>query len=124
MNQKWKSLPNGGAPITADDLAGVWLRDAGKCYLCGTEVTLMTSSFDHVIPWAEGGIHSVGNLRPCCTVCQRSKYTKSPEEHASYQKLWRICPVDGTRFRPRWADVKRGFGYYCSRSCSAKAAHR
>lgn len=126
MDQKWKSLPNPGTHITASDLAGVWLRDAGQCYLCETEVTLMQASFDHVIPWADGGPHSVANLRTCCIACQRSKYTKSPKEYANYQKLERRClePSCNVLFKPRWADYLRGYGYYHSRSCSAKAAKR
>ena len=123
INQKWRQTGNEGVKITADDLAGVWLRAAGKCQYCGIEVSLMTASFDHVVPFKNEGPSYVSNLACCCVTCQRSKHTKTPEEYATWQKLERHCRSCGTPFRPRWADYVRGYGWYHSRSCAAKASH-
>jgi len=35
----------------------------------------------------------------------------------------RICGICGNSFSARLKDIKRGYGKYCSRSCSAKAKH-
>lgn len=123
INQKWRLTGNPGVKITADDLASTWLKDSGKCRYCGIEVDLMSVSFDHVEPFLKGGWNAPGNLATCCMTCQRSKYTKTPEEHAKYQDLMRRCRTCGRGFKPRWADYIRGYGHYCSRKCAGKAAH-
>lgn len=123
INQKWRQTGNEGVKITADDLASTWLKDSGKCRYCSVGLGLMDTSFDHVVPFHKGGSNSPGNLATCCTTCQRAKYTKTPEEHAAYQALWRTCPIDRKRFKPRWADYVRGYGFYCSRKCAGKSAH-
>jgi hypothetical protein len=135
MNQAWKDARrvrpglthrggNPGVKLTAADLAQVWLDHGGRCRYCDIRVDLMMASFDHVEPLSKGGTNYVSNLATCCITCQRTKHTKSPEEHAEYQAMVRVCPIDGTRFRPRWADVVRGFGHYCSRRCSAAMSTR
>lgn len=123
INQKWRKTGNAGVTISAADLASVWLKDGGRCRYCGIGVDLMHCSFDHVVPFAEGGYNMVNNLATCCITCQRSKYTKSTSEYAEWQNLSRACKSCGNQFRPRWADYKRGYGWYCSRKCSGKAAH-
>lgn len=114
---------NAGVKIYAEDLAGIWLRAAGKCSYCGIEVDLMGASFDHEHPLSKGGYNGVGNLRLCCITCQRSKYDKNAIEYQEWRRLSRRCKTCRTVFRPRWADYKRGYGYYCSRKCSGSAAH-
>lgn len=125
LNQAWQKAGTQGVKLTASDLATVYLRDNGKCVYCGIELDLMTASFDHVLPFAKGGANTVRNLVACCITDQRTKHTKSPTEHEAYQQLERICRCGcGRRFRPRFADVQRGLGFYATRSCSAKAARR
>jgi hypothetical protein len=89
-----------------------------------SDIELMTSSFDHVTPFGRGGPNTVENLAACCMTCQRVKFTKMPEELAEYRALKRICRAAdcNVRFQPRYADYVRGFGFYHSRSCAAKAA--
>lgn len=123
LNQAWMKYGYRGVKLYAHDLAAIWLRAGGTCHYCGIEVDLMTVSFDHVEPLSKGGYHGVGNLVACCITCQRTKHTKTPEQHLEYQSTERICPVDGKRFRPRFADIQRGYGVYCSRKCSGKSAH-
>ena len=122
INQAWRLSGNPGVKITADDLASVWLRDAGKCCYCGIDVELMSVSFDHVDPLRKGGYNGVGNINTACITCQRSKYTKTSDEFAEWRKMMRRCKTCRKTFKPRWADYMRGFGFYCSRSCSGKAA--
>ena len=122
INQKWRRTGNAGVPVTAADLASIWLNDSGKCRYCGIGVDLMGCSFDHVVPFAENGVNEVGNIATACITCQRSKYTKSTSEFAEWQELERTCRGCGVQFKPRWADVKRGYGWYHSRSCSARAS--
>jgi hypothetical protein len=53
-----------------------------------------------------------------CLTDNRQKYTMSEEQYRDWLKLERVCPIDGTRFKPRAADYRRGYGFYCSRKCS------
>jgi hypothetical protein len=124
LNQAARYGSRGGFvyKLTAEHLARVWLDAGGRCRYCDIGIDLMNASFDHVVPLSKGGVNEPHNLAACCMTCQRSKYTKTPEEHAEYQAMMRTCRC-GTRFRPRWADVLRGLGHYCSRACSGKAAH-
>jgi 5-methylcytosine-specific restriction endonuclease McrA len=122
LNQAWKRSGNAGVKISAADLASLWLNEGGRCRYCDIEVDLMTVSFDHIDPLVKGGVNAVGNLAPCCMTCQRSKYTKTPEELEKWKNLTRRCLIDGKRFKPRWADYIRGYGFYCSRRCAGYAA--
>lgn len=53
--------------------AGVILRDASTCYLCGKVLALAEVTLDHVIPIARGGAHAEWNLRVACRPCNASK---------------------------------------------------
>lgn len=130
MNAKAKRLGARGR-VTAELLALIatsphdppcqWCSGAEElhCPYCGTGITLEGGSFDHVLPFDKGGSNTRVNIRFGCLTCNRAKYTKSPAEHEAYMRLSVTCPVDGTVFRPRYADWIRGLGRYCSRSCSA-----
>lgn len=98
--------------------ADIFYRWTGVCFYCGFGVDPMGVTLDHVVPFFRGGRNVPENIALSCQTCQRSKFTKTPEEYAQWLELERECPVDGTRFKPRWADFVRGFGIYCSRRCS------
>ncbi len=104
--------------ISSADLAYIYQRGEGQCIYCDIEIDPMHCSFDHVIPFDRQGLNRPDNIVACCMTCQRAKFTKSPEQLEQWQHLYLTCPVDGTIFRPRWADWIRGFGKYCSRRCS------
>jgi 5-methylcytosine-specific restriction endonuclease McrA len=104
--------------VTPGDLARVFLASEGKCAYCGIEVDWKGVSFDHVEAFAKGGRNVPANLAASCITCQRSKFTKTPDEHAEYQRLTVACEVCGKQYRPRWNDWKRGVGRTCSRKCS------
>src|SRR4051812_25581028 len=106
MNHKAKRLGTKGR-MTAEGLALI-LIDYPKCPYCGVDLDVMHCSFDHVLAFDRGGSNTRDNIVACCLTCQRAKYTKSPEQFASYVSLTIVCPVDGTVFRPRYADWIRG----------------
>jgi len=116
-NKKARTVGSPGQ-ITYVDLYRVYEKSEGACVYCGIGISPEHCSFDHVVPFINGGRNERENIVACCLTCQRGKFTKTPEEYAAWKALWRICPVDGTRFKPRWADYQRGQGKYCSRACS------
>ncbi len=49
------------------------LLAARSCYLCGIELTPANRSIDHRVAVSLGGLHTAGNLAPCCLPCNRAK---------------------------------------------------
>lgn len=117
INKKAERLGARGR-VTAESLALIALSYP-QCPYCGVDIDPMHGSFDHKVPFDKGGSNERSNILFCCMTCQRSKYTKSVDEHAEFLNFTVVCPVDGTVFKPRYADWKRGLGRYCSRSCAA-----
>ncbi len=117
INQKASRL---GQPdrITPGALARVFIASDGHCRYCGIEIDWKGVSFDHVRAFARGGANTEKNLAASCITCQRTKHTKTPEEHAENMALTVACSVCGKQYKPRWADWKRGYGKTCSRKCS------
>lgn len=104
--------------LTAVDLFEVFRASGGFCAYCGISIDPLSNSFDHVVPFNDGGDNLPSNLNACCLACQRGKFTKTESEYEQWRELRLICPVDGVEFRPRWSDYRRGYGKYCSRRCS------
>lgn len=123
MNQKAVRLARAGR-VSSVDLVVIFERDEGICVYCGFDLDPLHCSFDHVLPFDRGGLNEPGNIVACCLTCQRGKFTKSPAEFEQWRQLSLTCPIDGTVFRPRWADWTRGLGRYCSRRCSGTAGGR
>lgn len=120
MNSKARRLGRAGR-VTANDLGWLFLKAWDGCPYCGIGLSALDCSFDHVLPFDSGGENEVANLAACCLTCQRSKAKRLAHEFAEARALVGICPIDGTRFRPRYADIKRGYGVYCSLRCAGKA---
>jgi len=67
---------NGAFAVTARDYARLLHLANGLCTYCRVELTSKTIQWDHVLPIARGGCHSVGNLVPACAPCNQSKSSK------------------------------------------------
>lgn len=72
-----------GIPNEPIQLALVWERDAGMCWICSRPVDLdakfpapLSRSLDHVIPLAKGGTHTFGNVATAHLRCNISKKDK------------------------------------------------
>lgn len=104
--------------VTAETLVLIAF-DYPRCPYCGVEIDPEHGSFDHKVPFDKGGANERSNIVFCCITCNRRKFTKSVSEHEEFLAFTVTCPVDGTIFKPRYADWRRGLGRYCSRSCSA-----
>jgi hypothetical protein len=92
-----------------------------ECFYCGIELSKMEGSYDHVIPWDQGGSNDPSNIVRCCLDCQRRKFNKTPEEFERHQKLTVTCALPGcdVTYQPRYAEYMRGMARYCSRSHAA-----
>ena len=123
INQKAASLGQ-TERVSAVDLAQVFMASEGLCQYCGIDIGWLGVSFDHVVPFARGGRNVVSNLAASCITCQRTKFTKSPTEHAHWRGYKATCAGCGKAFKPRFSDYGRGYGKYCSRVCSGRAGVR
>jgi len=76
----------------------IWDKTGGICWYCGKRMQpFVDFVIDHVVPKANGGRNSYGNLVPCCDPCNRRKGAKSVEE-------FRILMT-----RPSFTPVQRQF---------------
>lgn len=73
--EKWPSRY-----VSAELRAQVLERDGHKCVACSSETDL---EIDHKTPVSKGGLSEFDNLQVLCRSCNRSKRTKSAEQHAT-----------------------------------------
>ena len=53
----------------------------GKCFVgCGTSIQINNFEAGHVIPFSNGGDNTIDNLRPICSLCNKSMGTMSIDE--------------------------------------------
>lgn len=118
FNQKARKLHVPGV-ISWEMLASM----KGSCAYCGTELRLEDGTWDHKLAFDKGGTNEITNLVRCCTTCQRTKFTKTPEEYAEHRVLLVTCkrPGCGVVFKPRWAEWKAGRARYHSHACAGAA---
>lgn len=62
---------NGAFLVTARDLTRLLNRFNHRCAYCSS--LLVAIHWDHILPLARGGSHSVGNLAPACPSCNQAK---------------------------------------------------
>jgi 5-methylcytosine-specific restriction endonuclease McrA len=56
-------------------------RDGGRCAYCGDEGSRHNKlGVDHIIPMSRGGKDAMENLVSCCSLCNREKNDRTPEE--------------------------------------------
>ncbi|MFH1754331.1 MAG: HNH endonuclease [Candidatus Latescibacterota bacterium] len=58
----------------------IYARDRFKCQYCGKRFTPQTLTYDHILPRSRGGKTEWSNIVTCCTVCNRRKGGRTPEE--------------------------------------------
>ena len=58
----------------------VLARDNSKCQYCGTTVERYKSTYDHVVPRAQGGKTIWENVVIACMDCNQKKGSKTPEQ--------------------------------------------
>ena len=56
----------------------VWMRDKGRCQYCRSRVPRHTSTFDHVVPRAQGGATRWDNIVTACFDCNQRKGNRTP----------------------------------------------
>lgn len=71
------------------------LRDHFKCQYCGQEVTLNTSTRDHVYPSSLGGDSSWSNLVTSCAHCNTTKGSKliNPMRKPHHPDYYELCEI-------------------------------
>lgn len=94
-----------------------------RCVYCGTELRLDDGTWDHVIPFDQGGTNWLTNINRCCTTCQRSKFTKTPGQYKEHTERLVRCKRPGcpNTYQPRWAEWEAGRARYCSHRCAGMA---
>lgn len=58
----------------------VLTKTAGRCHLCGGEVTEGSFVADHVLAHAAGGQHAIDNYLPAHGLCNGARWFYSPKE--------------------------------------------
>jgi len=77
-------LPTRFKPISGKEVMNIWEAQKHKCNYCGIPLTVLIMAYDHKMPLAHGGEHSINNLQLICHNCNVSKFTMSDED---YRKL-------------------------------------
>lgn len=77
---KDKRLSRNGAPDGTVTLDRLFVRDGGRCRMCGLRMTFDCDpqsdsypSIDHIRPLAKGGLHSWDNVQLLCRGCNSAK---------------------------------------------------
>ena len=69
------------------EIRGLIQKQEYKCALTGMQLEPDTAEIDHVVPVADGGDHSIGNLQILHKVVNRMKGSMSNAEFISWCKL-------------------------------------
>ena len=123
MNAKAARLGRNGR-VVSGDLLKAFLHSSYECNYCGIGITPLDCSFDHVIPFQAGGENEKANIVACCLSCNRQKARRLASEFALARAHTAVCEICGTTFKPRWADVRRGYGTTCSAPCAGMKGRR
>lgn len=59
--------------FTAKERRDIYVRDEGKCGICGKFVAPDEFTIDHIIPISKGGTYDYENLQCCCYNCNQIK---------------------------------------------------
>ncbi|WP_251553992.1 HNH endonuclease [Neobacillus muris] len=72
---------------------GVFMRDKGRCQICGTDLTKIlnldnSENYDHIIPLENGGNNDPTNFQLTCEHCNKSKGDRSMEFNSLSNRYW------------------------------------
>lgn len=71
--------------ITAEQFDALEAMYGSRCLCCGSTEDLQ---WDHIVPLAHGGPHSVSNLQRLCRVCNEKKQARFADYRSEEQKVW------------------------------------
>lgn len=74
---------------------GVFMRDKGRCQICGTDLTKIitleeSENYDHIIPLENGGTNDPINFQLTCEHCNKSKGDRSTVYNSLGSRYWKI----------------------------------
>jgi len=72
FNRRYRRKAQSVSNILERDMRRMMHRYRGECHYCGEVAT----TWDHLVPLARGGRHSIGNLVPACRPCNSRKWTR------------------------------------------------
>lgn len=65
-----------GTQVEKIDFIAILRDSKGMCGICKKPLDLFGIEFDHIVPLARGGTHTVSNIQPTHTRCNRAKGAK------------------------------------------------
>jgi 5-methylcytosine-specific restriction endonuclease McrA len=81
-----KNLPKIIKSLTWDKYIGKE-RGIGPCYVCAKDIDSKHFELGHIQAKAKGGSDEIDNLRPICSLCNKSIGTKNMDEFKKEYKL-------------------------------------
>ena len=60
--------------------AQIYMRDSYRCQYCGESRAAAGLTLDHILPRAQGGTSTPGNLVTACEKCNQRKGNRTPEQ--------------------------------------------
>lgn len=72
--------------FTSKERSEIYIRDKGRCGICGEFIPLNEFTIDHIVPISKGGTYDYDNLQCCCFKCNQLKSNEMPDDF--YEKMF------------------------------------
>ena len=66
--------------FTNKERSEIYIRDKGRCGICGEFIPLNEFTIDHIVPISKGGTYDYDNLQCCCFKCNQLKSNEMPDD--------------------------------------------
>ena len=66
--------------FTSKERSEIYIRDKGRCGICGKFIPLNEFTIDHIVPISKGGTYNYDNLQCCCFKCNQLKSNEMPDD--------------------------------------------